>query len=116
LIGVIVTASFLPNMLRKGTVDLVLAKPVMRVNLLLFKSLAGLTFLFLNAAIAIVGVWFVLGPRTGIWNGGFLWSTFIITFFFAILYSVSALFAVLTRSTVVCIMMTLLAWLVFWFT
>jgi ABC-type transport system involved in multi-copper enzyme maturation permease subunit len=114
LIGVIVTASFIPNMLRKGTVDLLLAKPVVRANLLVFKYLGGLTFLFLNALVAIGGVWLVMGLRTGIWPYTFLLSSLVLTFFFAILYAVSALFGVLTRSTVVSILMTCFVWLVLW--
>jgi ABC-type transport system involved in multi-copper enzyme maturation permease subunit len=114
LVGVIVTASFIPNMLRKGTVDLLLAKPVLRTNLLVFKYLGGLTFLFLNAVFAIGGVWVVMGMRSGIWPKTFLLSTFVLTFFFAILYAVSTLFGVLTRSTVVCILMTCFVWFVLW--
>jgi hypothetical protein len=114
LLGVIVTASFIPNMLRKGTVDLLVSKPLHRTTLLVFKYIGGLTFVFLNAAVAIGGVWLVLGLRTGVWAPGFLLSTFIITFFFAILYAVSTLFAVLTRSTIVSILMTCLAWLIIW--
>jgi ABC-type transport system involved in multi-copper enzyme maturation permease subunit len=110
LLGVIVTAWSIPSMLGKGTVDLVLSKPVTRPGLLVFKYVGGLTFLFLNAAVAIGGVWLVLGLRTGIWSWAFLLSIVILTFFFAILYSVSTLVAVTTRSTVVCILLTLLTW------
>jgi ABC-type transport system involved in multi-copper enzyme maturation permease subunit len=114
LLGVVVTASFIPNMLRKGTVDLLLAKPVVRANLLTFKYLGGLTFVFLNALIAVSGVWLVMGLRSGIWPYTFLLSTLVLTFFFAILYAVSVLLGVLTRSTVVSILMTCFVWFVLW--
>jgi ABC-type transport system involved in multi-copper enzyme maturation permease subunit len=112
LLGVVVTASFLPNMLRKGTVDLLLSKPVTRPGLLLVKYVGGLTFLFLNTVVAIGGVWLVLGLRAGVWTWSFPVTALILTFFFAILYAVSTLFAVLTRSTVVCILLTLVVWAV----
>jgi hypothetical protein len=114
LLGVVVTAAFVPNMLRKGTVDLLLAKPVVRANLLVFKYLGGLTFLFLNALVAVAGVWLVVGLRAGIWPVSFLLCTLVLTFFFAILYAVSVLFGVLTRSTVVSILMTCFVWFVLW--
>ena len=114
LIGIVVTASFVPNMLHKGTVDLLLSKPIRRPTLLIFKYLGGLTFIFLNAAVAIVGVWLLLGLRTGIWAPGFLLCTFVITFFFAVLYAISTLIGVLTRSTIISIVLTCLAWFVFW--
>lgn len=117
LVGVIVTAFFIPNMLRKGTVDLLLVKPMNRVTLLLFKYLGGLTFMFLTTAYVVVALYLVLGLRTGIWTHTFLLSIFVLTFFFALLYSLSTLCAVLTRSPIVSILLTCLTWgvLIFFF-
>jgi ABC-type transport system involved in multi-copper enzyme maturation permease subunit len=114
LLGIVATASFIPNMMRKGTVDLVLSKPVGRSQLLIFKYLGGLTFLFVNALLIIVAVWLCVGLRSGIWSPAFLLTIPLLTFFFAILYAVSTLTAVLTRSTVVCILVTCVAWFVLW--
>jgi ABC-type transport system involved in multi-copper enzyme maturation permease subunit len=114
LVSVIITAFFIPNMLRKGTVDLLLVKPIHRTTLLIYKYIGGLTFIFLNTAFVVGGVWLLLGLRSGIWAPGFLLTIFIITFFFAILYSVSTLFGVLTRSPIVSILLTCLVWFVFW--
>src|SRR5581483_4369391 len=70
----------------------------------------GLLFIFLNTALAVGGVWLALSWRSGLWAPGFLLAIPTITFFFAILYAVSTLFAVLTRSPVVSILMTCGAW------
>jgi ABC-type transport system involved in multi-copper enzyme maturation permease subunit len=113
LISVILTAFFIPNMLRKGSVDLLLVKPIRRSTLLLYKYIGGLTFIFLNTTVAVGGVWLVLGLRSGIWSTGFLLTILVITFFFAILYSVSALLGVLTQSPIVSILVTCLAWFLF---
>ncbi len=99
-------------MLRKGTVDMLVVKPIHRVTLLVYKYIGGLTFIFLNTVLAIGGVWLALGLRSGQWPTGFLVMILVITFFFAILYSVSTLAGVLTRSPVVAIAMTCVAWLV----
>ncbi len=61
LVAVIFTAFFIPNMMRKGAVDLLLSKPIHRVSLLIFKYLGGLMFVFLNTAYAVGGVWLVMG-------------------------------------------------------
>jgi len=114
LVGVIITAFFIPNMLRKGTVDLMLVKPIQRWAILLFKYLGGLTFIFLNTAFAVVGIWLALGLRSGVWANSFLLMIFVITFFFAILYAVSTLVSVLTRSAVVAILVTCAAWFLFY--
>src|SRR5262249_46089523 len=99
---------FIPNMLRKGTVDLLLVKPIHRSSLLLYKYVGGLTFIFLNTVLAITGVWLALGLRSGFWSPGFLLVILVITFFFAILYAVSTLFGVLTQSPITAIVVTVL--------
>jgi ABC-type transport system involved in multi-copper enzyme maturation permease subunit len=112
LLASVVTAFFIPNMLHKGTIDLLLAKPVRRSTLLVYKFLGGLIFMFVNTVVVVVGIWLVLGLRSGLWAPGFLLSIFILTFEFAIFYSVSALFGVLTRSPIVSILMAGLTWVV----
>lgn len=115
LVGVIITSFFIPHMLRKGTIDMLLVKPIHRWMLLLYKYVGGLTFIFLNMAYAMCGIWLVVGLRTGIWPTGSLLLIVTITFFFAILYAISTLVGVLTRSTISSIIVTLIAW-VFFFT
>jgi hypothetical protein len=110
LLGCIITAFFIPNMLRKGTVDLLLSKPIHRVTLLSYKFLGGLTFMFVNTLIIMVGIWLVLGLRTGVWINGWLPCVFVYTFQFAIYYSISTLMGVLTRSPIVAILMSVAAW------
>jgi ABC-type transport system involved in multi-copper enzyme maturation permease subunit len=114
LVGVIITAFFIPNMLQKGTIDLMLVKPVQRWSILLFKYLGGLTFILLNTAVAVAGIWVALGLRSGIWANSFLLMIFVITFYFAVLYAVSTLTSVFTRSAVVAILATCAAWFVFY--
>jgi ABC-type transport system involved in multi-copper enzyme maturation permease subunit len=112
LISTLITAFFIPNMLQKGTVDLLLVKPISRPTLLLCKFVGGLTFMFLNTVPIIVGIWLVVGLRAGLWVNGFLLSILVLTFQFAVYYSCSTLFAVLTRSPIVAILMTALLWLI----
>jgi ABC-type transport system involved in multi-copper enzyme maturation permease subunit len=113
VISIVLTAFFIPNMLRKGTVDLLLVKPTHRPTLLLYKYFGGLTFIFLNTAVAIGGAWLALGLKSGVWANNFLLMIAVLTFFFAILYAVSTLFGVLTRSPIVAILATCFAWFVF---
>ena len=110
LISTIITAFFIPNMMRKGTIDLLLAKPIHRTTLLIYKFLGGLTFMFLNTVVIMVGIWLVLALQSGLWLNGLLVCVLIFTFQFAIFYSVSTLMAVLTRSPIVAILTTVAAW------
>jgi ABC-type transport system involved in multi-copper enzyme maturation permease subunit len=114
LIASIVTSFYIPNMLRKGTVDLLLAKPIPRWLLLVYKYVGGLLFMLLNTVVVVVGIWLVLGFRSGLWAPGFLLCIFVLTFQFAIFYAVSTLCAVTTRSPIVCILAACFTWLILW--
>jgi len=118
LVSVILTAFFVPNMLRKGSLDLLVSKPIGRTPLLLYKYVGGLTFIFLISAFTIGGIWLVIALRSGFWDPTFLILIPVLTFTFAILYSVSVLFGVLTRSPIVAMLATVafmfLLWLVGW--
>jgi len=114
LISSIITSFFVPNMVRKGTIDLFLTKPVRRPVLLIFKFIGGLTFMFVNTLVIVAGIWLVLGLRSGLWPMGFLFTIFILTFEFAIFYSVSTLVGVLTQSPIICILASCFTWLVLW--
>jgi ABC-type transport system involved in multi-copper enzyme maturation permease subunit len=100
LISMIITSFFIPNMLRKGSIDLLISKPIGRTQLLLYKFVGGLTFIFLLSCVAIGGTWLVLCLRSGIWDPSFLVVIPVLTFTFAILYAVSTLVAVFTRSPI----------------
>ncbi|HVS37141.1 MAG TPA: ABC transporter permease [Gemmataceae bacterium] len=112
IISIIISAFFIPNMLRKGSIDLLLVKPISRVALLLYKFVGGLTFIFLNTVVAVGGVWAALSLRSGIWGVSFLETILVLTFFFAILYAASTLFGVMTRSPIAAILLTVAVWFV----
>jgi ABC-type transport system involved in multi-copper enzyme maturation permease subunit len=114
LVSVIITAFFIPNMLRKGTVDMLIVKPMWRGTLLIYKFIGGLTFMFVNTFVAVFIIWFALGLKSGIWATAIFWMVPVLTFSFAVLYAVSTLFAVLTRSAIVAILMTAFAWMALW--
>lgn len=110
LVSVIITAGFVPNFLTKGTLDLYITKPIGRVELLIYKYAGGLIFVTFLTGFTVAGVWAVIGLRTGLWTTNFLLLIPVMTFYFAVLYSVSVLAAVLTRSTLVAILATMVMW------
>jgi len=110
LLSCVITAFYIPNMLRKGTVDMLLAKPINRFALLLYKYIGGLTFMFVNTAVLIVGLWIALGLTSGVWEPLFLVSILTLTFEFAFFYALSTLAAVVTRSPIVSILLCVVAW------
>ncbi len=59
LLAIFASSSFVPIMLEKGNIDLLLSKPVSRTQLLWGKYFGGTAVVFLNIAILIIGVWLV---------------------------------------------------------
>jgi len=112
LIAIVSTAAFLPNMVQKGTVDLLLARPIPRWRVFLYKYLGGLSYVMIAAGYLIVGSWLVMALRSGIWSPGFLLSWPLLIFFFAALYAVSALIGLLTRSAIAAILLSAVTWFV----
>lgn len=106
LISIVITAFFIPNMLRKGSLDLLISKPIGRSQLLVYKYIGGLTFMFLVSAFTVGGVWLALALRSGVWDVKFLIVIPVLTFTFAILYAVSTFAAVFTRSAIVSILLS----------
>jgi hypothetical protein len=66
--------------------------------------------MFLNTAIIMTSIWLGFGLHAGVWVSSFLLCILIYTFQFALLYSVSAVIAVMTRSSIVSILCALLVW------
>ncbi len=110
LIGTVVTAFFIPNMLRKGTIDLLIAKPIHRWYLLLCKYVGGLSFVVITTAVIIGGVWLAFGLRSGLWSKGILLSIPVLTLEFAIFYALSTLIGVLSRSPILAILGAVAFW------
>ncbi|HKI79803.1 MAG TPA: ABC transporter permease subunit [Ignavibacteriaceae bacterium] len=112
LLAIFASSSFIPIMLEKGNIDLLLSKPVSRTQLLWGKYLGGLLVVFLNIAILIIGVWLSISIKFSLWSFTFLWSILIITFTFAVLYSIIVLFGVITKSSMFGMMIAYLIFLI----
>lgn len=103
-LSVFSVSSFIPNMLEKGHVDVILSKPVSRAQVLFGKFLGGLIVVFLNVAYLIVGIWLMIGFKFEVWDPLLLYTILTITFAFAVLYSLIILIGVLSQNSVLSMM------------
>ena len=103
LFGMFATAGVIPDALEKGTVDLYLSKPIARWELLTGKYLGSVTAILANIIYFIGILWLIIGLRVGVWNGNLLIAGALMTFAFACLYAIVALFGVLTRNMAISI-------------
>lgn len=114
LLALVWTAAFLPAFLEPRAVSVLLVKPVGRSALVLGKYLGVLAFVIVQAVVFIGGTWLALGVRTGVWDVRYWWSLPLLVLHFAIFFSFSVLLAVCTRSTIVCVLGSILFWFISW--
>jgi len=113
LLSIIATASFFPTFLERGAIDVVLSKPMPRWKLFLGRYFGGMVFIGVQATIFVALTFLVVGLRWGVWLPGYLLAIPLVVLLFSYLYCVSALVAVVTRSTVAAVLLTMLAWMAF---
>lgn len=106
LMSLFATASLVPRMLEKGSVDLLLSKPISRPVLFASRYLAALVVASSSLIYLVTGILVILGFKTGVWNGGFFLAGIMMSIYFASLLGYAALAGVLSRSTSVAIMVT----------
>jgi len=97
-------SSFVPTMLEKGHVDVILSKPVSRGQVLTGKYIGGLLVVLFNVAYLILGIWLMLGFKFNVWGTDFLYSILAITFAFSVLYALIILIGVVSQSSVLSMM------------
>lgn len=106
-------SSFIPNMLEKGSIDLLLSKPVSRSQIILGKFFGGSLMVLVNVAYLVIGIWLLIGLKFGVWEPGLIATILSITFTFMVLYSMIILVGILTRSSVLAMMLSYLIFFIF---
>lgn len=114
ILALISTASIIPDFIAGGAVELTLSKPIGRARLFLTKFFTGLLFVALQVSAFTFACFLVIGIRGGSWELRLFLAVPIVLLFFSYLYSICALLGLLTRSTIASLLITLLAWILFW--
>jgi ABC-2 type transport system permease protein len=105
-LAVFASAGLVPSVLEPGRIELLLSKPISRAHLLLGRYLGNVLVISLNSIYLVLGVWTILGVKTGIWSPAFLIAIATTTFIFAVLLSVVVLIGVVFESAAVATMIT----------
>lgn len=111
-IGILVTATIIPETFDPGSLNLLLSKPISRWGLYLTKFVGGCTLMAICSTLLFFGLWLWMGVGIGLWDRALLWSIPIYILVFAIYYSVSAFIGLTYRSSTMAIVMTFLFWAV----
>src|SRR2546430_7864609 len=95
-IGVFVTAGFITSLMEKGSIDLLLSKPVPRWLYIVGRYCGAVLIIFAEIAYLIFGLWLVGGISLGLWGESFFLRSFFITVAFSGVFALVTFFAVLT--------------------
>ena len=105
-LSVFASAGLTPSILEPGRIELLLSKPVSRLHLLLGRYLGNVLVVSCNIIYLVIGVWLILGVKTGIWSLAFLSSIGTTILLFAVLLTVVVLIGVVFDSAALAIMVT----------
>jgi hypothetical protein len=111
LLALMWTAGFLPTFLEPSAVSVLLAKPVPRWSLLAGKCLGVLVYFAFQTTLFIGGTWLALSAATGYWDPVYFFCIPLVLLHFAVFFSFSAMLAVSTRSTGVCVIGSIVFWM-----
>jgi Cu-processing system permease protein len=105
-LSVFASAGLIPSVLEPGRIELLLSKPVSRAHILLGRYVGNVLVISCNVIFLVLGIWTILGAKTGIWSKTFLVSIATSIFIFAVLLSVVVLIGVLFESAALATMVT----------
>jgi len=97
-LAVFASSGLIPSVLEPGRIELLLSKPLSRTHILLGRYAGNVLVVFANSVYLVMGVWIILGVKTGIWSPVFLIAIATTTFIFAVLLAVVVLIGVLFES------------------
>jgi ABC-type transport system involved in multi-copper enzyme maturation permease subunit len=112
-ISIFSVAGFIPSLLEKGNIDLILSKPVSRNQVILGKFFGGTAMVFVNIFYAIFFIWLLIGLKFNVWDISFLLSSFTITLAFASIYALIILLGIITRSSMLPMVISYLTFFAF---
>ena len=105
-LAVFASAGLIPSVMEPGRIELLVSKPVSRSHILLGRYAGNVLVVSCNVAFLVLGIWTILGFKTGIWSPLFLISIATTIFIFAVLLAVVVLVGVLFDSAALSTMVT----------
>ena len=105
-LAVFASAGLVPSVMEPGRIELLLSKPLSRTHILLGRFAGNVLVVALNTTYLVLGVWIILGAKTGIWSPTFLIAIATTTFIFSVLLAVVVLIGVTIESAAAATMIT----------
>ncbi len=113
LLAIIATAGFIPAMMERGAIEVLVSKPIARWRLFLSKYLSAMVFILIQAAVFVLLTFLVAGLCWRTWLPAYLLAIPLVVALYSYVYCVAVLVAVFSRSTIAAVLVTLGAWVAF---
>lgn len=110
LLALLTSCSVFPELMREGSIETIVSKPVSRWKIFLVKYLGMLGFMAIPLALFCLIVFLALGIRVGVWKPEVFYAVPVLTFVYSIVYSMAVFVGVLTRSTLFALLSAALLW------
>lgn len=112
IIGLVSTASIFPDFVDRGSIDLMLSKPIGRARLFFTKFLTGLLFAGLQVTVFTLAAFLVIGFRGGDWEPWLFIAVPLVLVFYSYLFAVQAAIGLVTGSVIASVIGVFLFWFV----
>ena len=112
IIGLVSTASIFPDFVDRGSIDLMLSKPIGRARLFFTKFLTGLLFAGLQVTVFTLASFLVIGLRGGDWEPWIFIAVPLVLVFYSYLFAVQAAIGLVTGSVIASVIGVFLFWFV----
>ena len=110
LLALVTSCSVFPELMKEGSIETILSKPVSRWKIFAIKYLGMLGFMAVPLTMFCLIVFMAMGLRVGVWKVEIFYAVPLLTFVFSILYSFAVFVGVWTKSTLFALLATMLFW------
>ena len=110
LLALLTSCSVFPELMKEGSIETILSKPVSRWKIFIVKYLGMLGFMAIPLTLFCLIVFLALGIRVGVWKPEVFYAVPVLTFVYSIVYSLAVFVGVLTRSTLFALLSAILFW------
>ena len=111
-IGLFATAGLTTSIFEKGSIDLLISKPVPRWLIILGRYIGSVAIIFIEVTYFVLGLWVVAGISFGTWGLSSLSSIAFVTLGYAGLFALVTLFGVLWKSSWLAIILGLVIYFI----
>ncbi|MDA0766041.1 MAG: ABC transporter permease [Verrucomicrobia bacterium] len=109
-LALIASCSVVPEMMKEGSIDVMVSKPLSRLKLFITKYVGVLFFMAVPVLLLCVICFLSMGIRVGVWKWDLFLAVPLLMFVFSLIYCVAVLAGVLWKSSLFALLSAMMFW------